>query len=171
MDVLLDLRIRQSGNVDLAYLGKINRPGTVDRKLGVEVDLPPNSNQQLVARSKHIVRSNIHFSERRESRRYLPKKAVTVHRQQAAQGAADHQLEVGRGGRSPDGQKPGLLKGRELGLRTVEATLVNDALNPGVYTRGLQARILSGQPCRRTDAGCRPVATCARSPVRPGAQL
>ena len=56
VDMLLDLRIRQAGNVDLAYLGEINRTGTVDGELRVEIDLPPNANDQLIAWPEDIVR-------------------------------------------------------------------------------------------------------------------
>src|SRR5450631_1256034 len=134
MNVLPDLRIRQSGNVDLAYLGKVNGPGTVYRKLGVEIDLTPNTNNQLIARSEYIVRSDIYLSERSEGRRNLAKEAVTVNRKKGAQRATDQQLEVCRGGGGPGGQKSGLLKGCQLGLPIAETTLVNNTLYPAVYS-------------------------------------
>ena len=89
VNVLPDLRIRQSGNVDLAYLGKINRAGTVYGKLGIEIDLPPDANHQLITRPEDVVRSNIHLSERSESRRHLAKQAVTIDRKESAQRATD----------------------------------------------------------------------------------
>jgi hypothetical protein len=71
--------------MDLAYLRKINRARTVYRKLGVEIDLPPNANNQLIARSEYVVGGNIYFSERSERRRNLAKERVTVNRKQSSQ--------------------------------------------------------------------------------------
>jgi hypothetical protein len=61
MNVLLNLCIWQSGDVDLAYLGKIYRTAAVHGKLGVEVNLPPDANHQLITGSEHVVWSDIHF--------------------------------------------------------------------------------------------------------------
>ena len=52
--------------MDLAYLGKVHRAGTVDGELGIEIDLPPNANHQLVSRAEDVVRSNIHLPQRCE---------------------------------------------------------------------------------------------------------
>ncbi len=73
MNVLPNLRVGQSGNVDLTYLGKINRAGAIYGKLGIEIDLPPDANDQLVTGPKDVARSDIHLAKRSECRRDLAK--------------------------------------------------------------------------------------------------
>ena len=132
MNVLPDLCIRQAGNVDLAYLGKINRTGTVNGELGVEVNLPPDADHQLITRSKNIVGSDVHLPQRSKGRRHLAKQAVTVHRKQIANGSPNQQLEVCRRGRGSDGQQSRLFQRRQLGLRIAQTALVDNALHSAV---------------------------------------
>ncbi len=89
VNMLPDLGKRQAGNVDLAYLGKVHRAGTVHGELGIEIDLSPNANHQLITRSEDVVRSDIHLPQRCKGRRHLAKEAVTINRKESAQRAAD----------------------------------------------------------------------------------
>ncbi len=48
--------------MNLAYLGKIHRTGTVYGELRVEIDLSPDADHQLIARSEDIVGGDIRFA-------------------------------------------------------------------------------------------------------------
>ena len=73
LEMLPKLRIRQAGNMNFAYLGQINRTGAVDRDLGIEIDLSPYANQQLIAGAEDVVGSDIDVAQRGKGRRYLAK--------------------------------------------------------------------------------------------------
>ncbi len=60
--MLPKLGIGQPGDMNLAYLGKIHRTGTVYSELRVEIDLAPDANHQLIARSEDIAGGDIHFA-------------------------------------------------------------------------------------------------------------
>ncbi len=96
MDMLLNLCVRQTGNVNLAYLGEVDRTGTIDGKLRVEIDLPPDANDQLIPRSEDVIGRDIHFAQRSKGRWHLAKEAVAIDRKQCAQGAPHQQLEIRR---------------------------------------------------------------------------
>ncbi len=70
-DVLLNLRVRQAGNVDLAYLGEVNRTRAIDGELRVEIDLSPNANDKLITWSEYVVGSYIRIADRGKGRRHL----------------------------------------------------------------------------------------------------
>ena len=73
LKMLPKLRIGQAGNVNAAYLGQIHRAGTVDGDLGIEIDLPPYTNQQLIAGAEDVIGSDIDLSQRGKGRGDLAK--------------------------------------------------------------------------------------------------
>ena len=114
VNMLPDLCIRQAGNVDFPYLGQIDRAGAVHSELGIEIDLAPDANHQLVPRSENVVGSDIHLSQRSEGRRNQAKQAIPINRKKSAQRAANQKLEVCRSGRCSDCQQPRLLQRFQL---------------------------------------------------------
>src|SRR5271156_2875300 len=92
--MLLNLCIRQTGNVDFPDLGQIDRAGAVHGELSIEIDLTPDADHQLIPRPENVVGSDIHLAQRSKRRRNLAKQAITVNRQQTAQGAANQELKV-----------------------------------------------------------------------------
>ena len=73
--------------MDFAYLGKVHRAGTVDGELGIEIDLSPDANHQLITRAEDVVGSDIDLAQRGKGRGDLAKETITVDRKQRAQGA------------------------------------------------------------------------------------
>jgi hypothetical protein len=144
LNMLADLGIGQAGDMNCAYLGQIHRTGAIDRDLGVEIDLPPHPDHQLIARSKDVVWRDVHFAERGKGRGHLAKKRIAIHGQQSADGSSYQQLEFGRGARALERQLPGLIKGSLLRLGSIQATLVGEAGNT-VEAAILQAGVLLRQ--------------------------
>src|ERR1700691_1329585 len=104
--------------MDLAYLGEINCTRAVDGELRVEINLPPNANDELIAWSEDVVGSHIGVADRSKGRRHLQaEERVAVNRKQTAQRSANQQLEISGSGNARICQGPCLLQGLQLGRR------------------------------------------------------
>jgi hypothetical protein len=79
MNMGLDLFVGQTGHVNLAHLGKVHGTGAVHGDLGVEVDLSPDTDYQLIARAEDVAWGNIHFAQGCECCWYLAKERVPIH--------------------------------------------------------------------------------------------
>src|ERR1700753_131470 len=128
--------------MDFADLGKVDRTGTVHGELSVEIDLPPDTNDQLVAGAEYVAGGDIHLAQRGEGRRHLTKEGGSVDRKQSAERAADQQLEIGRSGGGADCEEARLFERFQLGLPLAKAPLIEDVWNSSVQTRRLQPRVL-----------------------------
>ena len=84
MNVLSNLRIRQARDVNFAHLRQVDRAGAVHRDLGVEVNLSPDANEQLIAGAQDVVRSDIYIAQGGKGRRYLAKETVSIDRKHPA---------------------------------------------------------------------------------------
>ena len=150
LEVCLQVGIRQPGNVDRTYLRdrNVDLSGAVNAYVGLEIDLTPDSNAQLISRPDEIVRSNRRHIQRRKSRRNILKKIRAENGENLAGGRGGELLKFRQRLRNkpllvlsggPVGRltvlRLGVGVGRRLNLRLVGAGL------RGQPRRGPQHRI------------------------------
>src|ERR1019366_6707820 len=95
LEKLLDLRVLQTGNIQVSNLGEENAAIAVDSGVDIQVNLSPRPNQYLVAGTDDVIRrdgNSIHGSKRCW---HILKEAEAVDGKRLAQRRKDHPLKVG----------------------------------------------------------------------------